>query len=172
MTGYLRRFALFDALTEADAALLERVFVVTSYAQGHVFVREGDRADAVTAALFLILEGQVSVTAEAPQGGFGVQRTLAAGQVFGAVALVADVTRTATCRALTPVSAARLDRRSFEELFRRNVGVHARYQQVIARSLAADLRDLRGLLVAALASGDEGALRERYAPRAPDSDPS
>jgi CRP-like cAMP-binding protein len=82
---------------------------------------------------------------------------------------VADVSRTATCRALTPVTAARLDRRTFEELFRRNVGVHARFQLVIARSLAADLRGLRGLLVAALLSGDEGALRERFAPApAPD----
>ena len=162
MTGYLRRFPLFDGLMDVDIALLERVFVESSYLAGHVFVKEGDRASAGTSALYLVLDGQVGVSAAAPDGGFGVKRTLGPGRVFGAVALVADVPRTATCRALTSVTAAKLDRRTFEELFRKNVGVHARFQLVIAKSLAADLRDLRALLVGALASGDEAALRARF----------
>lgn len=162
MTGVLRRFRLFDDLTDPDVAILERLFVEQRVAPGHVLVREGDRADALTAAMFLLLDGQVGVAAAAPEGGFGVRRTLLPGQVFGAVALVADLPRTATCRAITPVTVARLDRRTFDELFRRNVGVHARFQLVVARSLAADLRALRELLVASLASGDERGLRERF----------
>ena len=122
-------------------------------------LREGERADALTCAMYLLLDGKVAVDARAPEGGFAVHRVLEPGHVFGAVALVADVPRSATCRALGPVTVASMDRRTFGELFRRDVGVHARFQLVIARSLAADLRDLRELLVSSLASGDQKGLQ-------------
>jgi CRP-like cAMP-binding protein len=110
--------------------------------------------------MYFLIEGSVGVSAKAPEGGFGVQRTIGAGEIFGTVALVADVPRTATCRALSPVKVAKLDRRTFEELFRRNVGLHARFQLLIARNLATDLRRLRAALVASFAAGDENALRD------------
>lgn len=159
MKNYLRKFQLFDPLTDADVDILERLFVEQTFPDGHVFVREGERADAVSSAMYLLLAGKVAVDARAPEGGFAVHRVLEPGHVFGAVALVAEVPRSATCRALGPVTTASIDRRTFGELFRRDVGVHARFQLVIARSLAADLRDLRELLVSSLASGDQKGLQ-------------
>ena len=161
-SGWLREFAIASVLTDADVELLERILVVSTHPAGHVFVREGDRADGVTAAMFFVLEGSVAVAAKAPAGGFGVHLTLGPGEVFGTVALVADVLRTATCRATTQATVARLDRRAFDELFRRNVGLHARFQLVIAKSLATDLRRLRALLVSSFAAGDDGALRAEF----------
>jgi CRP-like cAMP-binding protein len=160
--GWLRGFRAASALTDADIDLLERILVVSTHPQGHTFFREGERADGVTAAMYFVLEGSVGVSAKAPAGGFGVQATLGPGDVFGTVALVADVPRTATCQAVTQVKAAKLDRRTFEELFRRNVGLHARFQLVIARTLASDLRRLRALLVKSLATGDEAPLRNEF----------
>lgn len=142
MTDYLRRFRAFDELPDDDVALLERIFVVQTFRPGHVFVREGDVARATTATTWLLLEGTVEVAAAAPEGGWGVRRTLAPGQFVGLLALLADIRRSATCTATGPVTAARLDRLTFDELFRRDVGVHARFQMVIARHLASDLRDL------------------------------
>lgn len=159
MKNHLRNFGLFDPLTDSDVEILERLFVEKTYPDGHVFIREGERADALTCAMYLLLDGKVAVDARAPEGGFAVHRVLEPGHVFGAVALVADVPRSATCRALGPVTAASMDRRTFGELFRRDVGVHARFQLVIARSLASDLRDLRELLVSSLASGDQKGLQ-------------
>ena len=161
-TGWLRGFDIASGLTDADVDLLERILVVSTHPAGHTFLREGDRADGVTAAMYFVIEGSVAVAAKAPAGGFGVQATLGAGEVFGAVALVADLPRTATCRAVTPITVARLDRRTFDELFRKNVGLHARFQLVIARSLAGDLRRLRALLVRSFADGDDAPLRERF----------
>jgi CRP-like cAMP-binding protein len=161
-TGWLREFAIASVLTDADVELLERILVVSTHPAGHTFLREGDRADGVTAAMCFVLDGSVAVAAKAPAGGFGIQITLGKGEVFGTVALVADVPRSATCRAVTQATVAKLDRRTFDELFRKNVGLHARFQLVIARSLAGDLRRLRALLVSSLAAGDDEALNERF----------
>jgi CRP-like cAMP-binding protein len=128
-----------------------------------VFVREGDRATAMTATLFLVVEGSVAVTTARPEGGFGVDRRLGPGEVFGHVALMADVARTASCEAATQVTIARLDRRTFEELNRRNAGVHARFQLVVARQLASDLRALHDALGRAMATGDDAHLRPKSA---------
>jgi CRP-like cAMP-binding protein len=163
MSGWLRGFPTASGLTDADVDLLERILVVSSYPRGHTFVREGDHAAGVTAAMYFVIEGSVGVSAKAPEGGFGVQTTLGPGDVFGTVALVANVPRTATCRAVTPVKIAKLDRWTFDELFHRNVGLHARFQFVIARSLAGDLRRLRALLVKSIATGDDSPLRNQLA---------
>ena len=148
--GWLANFPAFAALGEADRTLLERVLVVDTARPGFVFIHEGDRASGVTAAMFFLIEGEVSVVARAPDGGFGVQRTLGPGHSFGSVALVADVARTATCTAKTTVTYARLDRVVFSELFRKNIGLHARFQLAIARGLASDLRALRESLLKSL----------------------
>lgn len=160
--GWLSSFSTFSTLTEADRALIERIVVVDAARPGHVFVREGDHASAVTAALYFLIEGEVSVAASAPAGGFGVRRRLGPGQTFGSIALVADVARTATCTAETTVTYAKLDRLVFNDLFRKNVGVHARFQLAIARGLASDLRALREALVHAIDSGDDARVRERF----------
>lgn len=168
MTGYLRRFPAFEILTDADVALLERLLVVEDYRDGHVFVREGERATAVTASMFLVLDGRVDIVAEAPQGGFGVKRSMGPGGMFGLVAFVTDVKRTATVRAAGKVTTARLDRRTFDALYRSDAGVHARFQIVVARQLAHDLRDTRDLLARAIESGNLEPVAQRFAGRAPE----
>lgn len=160
--GWLGAFPAFASLNEADRALLERVIVVTTTPKGHVFVRDGDHASGVTAAMYFLIDGQVSVAANAPAGGFGVKRTLGPGHAFGMIALVADVPRTATCTAITPVTYGSLDRLVFGQLFRKNIGLHARFQLAIARALAADIRALNALLVDAIASDDDARLRGQF----------
>ena len=162
MTGYLHRFPRFADLPAQDVAIVERVLVVQAFPKDHVFVREGDRATATTAEMHLVIEGEIEVTAARPEGGFAIRRTLSAGEIFGHVALVADVVRTATCRASTPAVTARMDRRVFDELYRHDEGVHARFQLVVARQLASDARALHELLVQSIATGDDSPLRHRF----------
>ncbi len=162
MSSYLRGFPAFCDLSDSEVELLERILVVQTWQPGHVFVREGDLARGSTAEMFLILEGTVRVAAQAPEGGWGVHRTLGPGQFVGLLALLADVKRSATCTALDRVVAARLDRMTLEELFRLDVGVHARFQMVIARQLAADLRELGAMMSASMRTGDDAAVRARF----------
>jgi CRP-like cAMP-binding protein len=158
----LRRLPRFAPLTDDDVELLERVLVVQSFPAGHVFVHEGDRASAVTAEMHVLLEGSIEVAAARPTGGYAVHRTLGPGEIFGHVALVADVVRTATCRSATPVVTARMDRRVFEELYRHGEGLAARFQLVLARQLASDVRALHELLLDCVATGDDAELHGRF----------
>lgn len=162
MTGYLRRFPHCSVLTDADVDILERVFIEETVQPGHVFVREGEVARAQTAQLFLVIAGAVEVTAAKPDGGFGIQRTLGPGTMFGQLALIADIPRTATCRAATTTTVARMDRRVFEELNRRDAGVHARFQLILARQVASDARSLADMLARAASSGDDASLKARF----------
>jgi CRP-like cAMP-binding protein len=156
--SYLDKFPRFSDLLPDDIAVLERVLVVESFRPGYSFVREGDRVGATAAAMYIILDGEVQVQARAPQGGFGVRRTIRAGELFGHYALILEQSRTATCVATTSVTVARLDRRVFDELNRRTGGLPARFQFALARQLAADMRELRALLANVVATGDEGLI--------------
>ena len=158
----LRDFETFQGLTDDDIAILERIMVVQDHRAGHVFVREGDRATAVTASMYLVLEGTVEVVARAPEGGFGVRRQMGPGELFGTVAFVSDTRRTATVQAAGRVKTARLDRRTFDALYKSDAGVHARFQLVVAKQLAHDIRNTRDLLAQAIESGNVEPLAARF----------
>ncbi len=148
--SFLRHSLGFATMPQADRETLERLFVLDTVAAGHVFFREGDQAVAVTACMYVLVEGAVHVSAAVPDAGIGIERNLVPGQVFGALALVADVPRTATCTAVGRVKVARLDRRTFDELFRRDLPLHVRFQLVIAKQIAGDLRHLSRWLAEAV----------------------
>jgi putative peptide zinc metalloprotease protein len=76
-------------------------------APGEAIVEQGQVGD----AFFALSSGQVDVF----ENGTKV-RTLGAGGHFGEIALLLDVPRTATVRALTPVRAFRLEREGFDKL--------------------------------------------------------
>ncbi|MDH4052844.1 MAG: cyclic nucleotide-binding domain-containing protein, partial [Rubrivivax sp.] len=82
-------------------------------------VRRGDAAD----ALYFLLQGQVSVVVELPQGGFKRLSTLSAGMGFGEAALVASGTRSADVRADSDVECAVLDIAAFHRLREESPGL-------------------------------------------------
>jgi len=73
-------------------------------------VAEGDRGD----RFYVVLSGMLAVS----QASRGPQRVLRPGDYFGEVALAMDVPRTASVRALTPVTVASCDRETFDEFVR------------------------------------------------------
>jgi CRP-like cAMP-binding protein len=79
----------------------------TNVAPGETIVRQGDVGD----AFFAIRSGQVEVLEDG-----AVVRTMGPGTHFGEIALLLEVPRTATVRAVTPVRLFRLDREGFDRL--------------------------------------------------------
>jgi CRP-like cAMP-binding protein len=71
---------------------------------GETVVREGDYGDRV----YLVVEGRLDVTCER-----GAYPSVAAGDVFGEIALIQDVPRTATVTATDECLLYALDRESF-----------------------------------------------------------
>ena len=79
-------------------------------APGTAVVSEGDDGD----RFYVVLAGMLEVT----QSGRGARTLLRPGDHFGEVALAMGVPRTATVRAITPVTVASCDKATFDEYIR------------------------------------------------------
>jgi CRP-like cAMP-binding protein len=77
---------------------------------GTAVVTEGEPGE----RFYVVLTGMLEVT----QAGRGSRTLLRPGDHFGEVALAMDVPRTATVRAITPVTVASCDRPTFDEYIR------------------------------------------------------
>lgn len=144
-TDVLRDSPIFDELSDQELELLSRVMVEHVFPQGHVFMAEGDRATNTGEAAFLVIEGDVAVTQNTHIGPHEVGR-MGPGDFFGLVALVDDGARSATCRAATEVRAAGLTRQAFELLHRQDMGLATRFQYLVARQLARNVRSATAAL--------------------------
>ena len=82
------------------------------YEPGQPIVREGD----VGRSMYLIQSGSVEVVRATPNGGEERLAVLSAGEHFGEVAVLQDVRRTATVRALEPLAVLRISRDQTRQL--------------------------------------------------------
>lgn len=160
-TLQLASFPIFQPLPEDDLAMIERIMVVEKHRAGHVFVREGQRGSAVTSNLYLLLEGEVTLSHRIPGRGDVALRQMQPGQLFGLISFLDQGLRSATCTARTHVRTAKLSRTVFDVFFKQHRGVHARFQMAIAQQLASDFRQLMTLLTNA-EGGDLVPLEQRF----------
>jgi ATP-binding cassette subfamily B protein len=106
-THELSRIGLLAGLGgERLTVLAGRMRRETAPAGGAVTI-EGEVDD----RFYVLLSGMMSVS----QNALGARRVLAPGDYFGEVAAAMGVPRTASVRALTPVTLASCDRETFEE---------------------------------------------------------
>jgi NADH dehydrogenase len=80
---------------------------------GQVIFREGDRGD----WLYVLTEGEVEVAKSVPGGGEQPVRRLGPGECFGEMALVSDMARSATVRAVSATNVLAIDREAFQAMF-------------------------------------------------------
>jgi Cyclic nucleotide-binding domain/Major Facilitator Superfamily len=98
------RVPMFSVLSQPALERLTTALVTVEVPHGRTFIREGDPGD----RFYLIVEGE----AEVSSGGDRVAR-LGRGDYVGEIALLRDVPRTATVRALTDLKLAALERDDF-----------------------------------------------------------
>jgi hypothetical protein len=98
-----------DIFAAASRPILERLATVArevEFASGADVVREGDPAD----ALYVLLQGEVEVSARGEQGGAErFLRTMSAPTYFGEIGVLQQVPRTATVRAISRCRCERID---------------------------------------------------------------
>ena len=103
--GALKATSAFSGLTEAEIALLVGAGEEESFAPGAALIAQGEASDYA----MLILAGEVVVTADSPHGAIPIS-TLCAPALVGEMGVLAQLPRTATVRAASPVMALRIGR--------------------------------------------------------------
>jgi putative peptide zinc metalloprotease protein len=103
----LRSLEAFQGLDDADAARLMKGARFVNFAPGERIVKQGDEGD----SFFVVARGQLEVIENRTKKG-----RLGPGAYFGEIALLADVPRTATVKAVTPARVLELDRKAFEKV--------------------------------------------------------
>ena len=99
---------------------------------GDVVVRQGALAD----KFFIIVEGEVEVL-HADAGEVRRVASLKAGQFFGEIAILRDRPRTATVRAVTPVTLLAMERETFQSLVAQALATTQDFDRVIQERLDA-----------------------------------
>lgn len=110
--AFIQGNLLFSQLPEDEQKLIAEAMQWMSLKSGHVIMREGDNGD----TLWVLRSGQARVTKEDDAGMPQELAVLGPGDVFGEIALLNKVPRTATVRALTPVDAFVLQKEAFERV--------------------------------------------------------
>lgn len=155
VVGFLVSTPLFDALDPAQRAEVVRIMEVQRLQAGEEVFHEG----AVGDAWYVIFEGEVSVLKDTPAGPAEIAR-LGRGSCFGEMAILDGLARSATVKAVGPLTVFRFRRTRFEELLEQ--GSLGAYQLVagMARTLSQRHRLLThqlAMLAAGDASGDSRA---------------
>jgi CRP-like cAMP-binding protein len=107
----LRQVPLFARVEPSRLKLLAFTSDRVRFAPGDVLFRQGDPGDAA----YVILEGEADVLVNAPSGPV---RVAGVGQndIVGEIAILCDVSRTATVRAATSLEALRISKEIFLKL--------------------------------------------------------
>lgn len=109
VVSFLREIPLFARLDHVKLEKLCGYLELIRYNSQQTIVLQGENGD----AFFIIVSGMVAIEVEDEYGGTQVVDTLTTGHGFGEVSLVDNVPRTATVRAITPVSCFMLKRHHF-----------------------------------------------------------
>ena len=118
IVDFLREILLFAHLSEEDRRKVAEAMIYAEVKGGTDIVREGDHGD----VLFVIYSGRTEVLKDDDTGTARRVATLEAGDVFGEIALLKKVPRTATVRSLGPAGLLVLERDDFEPLLLEPLG--------------------------------------------------
>jgi len=108
----LAAIPLFSRLAPDLLARLATRFTTMDVSAGRTLFEEDERGD----MLYVIVRGRVAVARRGPDGAELHVSVLEDGDFFGEIALLEEVRRTATVRALTPCLLLVLDRSDFQDL--------------------------------------------------------
>ncbi|PYV12644.1 MAG: hypothetical protein DMG07_16750 [Acidobacteria bacterium] len=128
-------YSVFRDLPQQQADALAATLGHVQAAAGEVIVRQGAPGD----KFFIIVDGEVEVVREDPQGARRIA-TLKRGQFFGEIALLLDRPRTASVRALQPTTLLTMERKAFRDLVAWALGTTQDFERIIEERL----RGLRG----------------------------
>jgi CRP/FNR family transcriptional regulator, cyclic AMP receptor protein len=109
----LRKVPLFAHMDPAKLKLLAFTSTRASFKPGQELFHQGDEGDAA----YLILSGEATVIADTPTGEVPVA-TVGQNAVVGEIAILCEVPRTASVRAVSPLETLKIEKEHFLRLIR------------------------------------------------------
>jgi CRP-like cAMP-binding protein len=128
----LRALPMFAALAPPTIERLSANLGIRQAAAGELIIRQGDRGD----RFYVIESGEAEVEVDGR-----VARVLEPGAGFGEIALVRNVPRTASVRAVTPTVVFSLDRSVFLQAVTGHPEARATTEDIVRDRLDADASD-------------------------------
>ncbi len=129
----LQRIPILANLDYQLLAALAQRLDLERFSAGDVIITEGDIGD----KLYLIHKGQVQVLGSDLAGGQRLLAVLREGDYFGEMALLYDMPRSATIRAITPVRLYSLSKQDFDSLLAPIPALHEQLERMaVARAVS------------------------------------
>ncbi len=110
----LKNNIIFSNLSEKDLRQIAELSRELSFKKGETIIKENEIAD----AFYIIVKGKVEIVKEGEESQEEVLATKSEGEVFGEMAVIDELPRSATIRATTNIELLRLDKDSFKKLLR------------------------------------------------------
>ena len=123
-------YSVFHDLPQERVASIAASLQTMQIAAGDVIVRQGAPAD----KFFIIVDGEVEVERD-DDGTTRKLATLTNGQFFGEMAILRDLPRMATVRAVKPTTLFAMERDAFRGLVAQSMGTTTDFDQVIQQRL-------------------------------------
>jgi CRP-like cAMP-binding protein len=133
----LRRVPIFAQVAPAKLKLLAFASDRVKYAAGQTLFRQGDPGDAA----YVVLSGDADILIDTPTGEQKVAE-VEPNAIVGEIAILCDVSRTATVKAASPLEALRIKKEHFVQLLSENPGMALEIMRVLADRLARTTTEL------------------------------
>lgn len=127
----MRRIPLFAHINTQKLKLLAFTSERIVFEPGHVLFRQGDEGDAA----YVIIDGEADVLVDAPKGPVSVAK-VERNAFVGEVAILCDVPRTASIKALTRLDTLKITKSQFLELLTEYPELSVEIMKTLARRLA------------------------------------
>lgn len=133
----IRQFPIFSKIQPAMQKLLCFSAERLSYDAGQVMFHAGDTADAA----YVVIDGTVEISVPTPSGPI-VINTMSKNEILGEIAIVGDLPRTATARAVTKLETLKISKELFIKIIRENPDAAVELIRILASRLASTTSQL------------------------------
>ena len=133
----IRQFPIFSKILPAMQKLLCFSAERLAYDPGQVMFNAGDAADAA----YIVIDGTVEISVPTPSGPI-VINTMSKNEILGEIAIVGEVPRTATAKAVSKLETLKISKELFIKIIRENPDAAIELIKILAARLASTTNQL------------------------------